>query len=37
LHAFIRALAIPQAEKERLLDLTPASYIGLAAQLAREI
>jgi adenylosuccinate lyase len=37
LHAFIRTLAIPQAEKARLLDLTPASYIGLAAQLAREI
>jgi adenylosuccinate lyase len=37
LHAFVRTLAIPQAEKARLLDMTPAGYIGLAAQLAREI
>ena len=37
LHQFIRALAIPQSEKERLLKLTPASYTGLAAQLAKRI
>jgi len=37
LHQFIRALAIPQSEKERLLKLTPASYTGLAAQLANRI
>jgi adenylosuccinate lyase len=34
---FIRALAIPEAEKRRLLELTPASYIGKAAELARRI
>ena len=37
LHQFIRALAIPQSEKERLLKLAPANYTGLAAQLARRI
>ena len=37
LHAFIRTLAIPEAEKDRLLAMTPASYIGLAAELARAI
>jgi len=37
LHAFIRALAIPEQEKERLLALTPAGYLGLAARLADRI
>ncbi|TVO62491.1 adenylosuccinate lyase [Denitromonas ohlonensis] len=37
LHAFIQTLAIPDAEKTRLLEMTPASYIGIAAQLARAI
>jgi len=37
LHAFIRALEIPEAEKERLLGLTPATYLGLAAALAGRI
>ncbi len=37
LHAFIRDLHLPESEKERLLQLTPATYTGLAAQLAREI
>ena len=37
LHAFIAQLAIPDDDKERLLALTPASYIGLAAQLAADI
>jgi adenylosuccinate lyase len=36
LHAFIRALDIPQDAKARLLALTPATYIGLAAKLARS-
>jgi adenylosuccinate lyase len=36
LHAFVRALAIPEADRERLLALTPSSYIGLAAKLARS-
>ena len=34
---FIAALDIPEAEKDRLLELTPASYIGLAVQQARDI
>ena len=37
LHHFIRGLALPAAEKERLLALTPAAYTGLAEQLARRI
>ena len=32
---FIGTLEIPDAEKERLLALTPATYIGLAAELAK--
>jgi adenylosuccinate lyase len=36
LHALIRGLDIPAAEKERLLALTPASYVGKAAELARR-
>jgi|SRR5688572_25715713 adenylosuccinate lyase len=37
LHALINALAIPDAEKKRLLALTPATYIGKAAELANRI
>ena len=37
LAAFIRALPIPAPEKKRLLALTPASYTGLAARLAKRI
>ncbi|MGO4392647.1 adenylosuccinate lyase [Variovorax sp. M-6] len=37
LHGLIRSLAIPEAEKERLLAMTPASYIGKAAELARRV
>jgi adenylosuccinate lyase len=36
MHALIRSLAIPRAEKERLLAMTPASYTGKAAELARR-
>jgi adenylosuccinate lyase len=36
LHALVRSLDIPQAEKDRLLAMTPASYIGKAAELARR-
>ncbi len=36
LHSLIRALEIPQAEKDRLLALTPATYVGKAAELARR-
>ena len=37
LHAFIRGLQIPDADKQRLLAMTPASYVGKAAELARRI
>ena len=37
LHAFIRAVAIPEQEKERLLQLTPGSYVGKAAELAKRL
>lgn len=37
LHAFIDGLAIPQPEKTRLKAMTPASYTGKAAELARQI
>ena len=36
LHGLIRSLEIPQAEKDRLLAMTPASYIGKAAELAKR-
>ena len=34
---FIKTLEIPDDEIERLLALTPESYVGLAAQQARDI
>jgi adenylosuccinate lyase len=37
LHGLIHKLAIPAEEKTRLLALTPASYIGVAARLARRV
>ncbi|HSO06707.1 MAG TPA: adenylosuccinate lyase, partial [Pelomicrobium sp.] len=37
LHAFIRELPLPEPEKRRLLALTPGSYLGRAADLARRI
>ena len=37
LQVFITGLAIPQEAKDLLLAMTPASYIGLASQLAKEI
>ena len=36
LQAFIQDLAIPAEEKQRLLALTPTSYIGMAKDLARR-
>jgi len=36
LHAFLQTLPIPEADRKRLLALTPATYIGLAAKLARQ-
>jgi adenylosuccinate lyase len=37
LHAFIGKLAIPEPDKRRLLELTPATYTGLAPALAKRI
>jgi adenylosuccinate lyase len=37
LHGFIAGLAIPPEEKQRLLELTPQTYTGLAQQLAKRI
>ncbi len=37
LHKFIAGLDIPEEERTRLLALTPDTYIGLAAELARDI
>jgi adenylosuccinate lyase len=37
LAAFIKALPIPAEAKKRLLSLTPATYTGLAAELARRV
>jgi adenylosuccinate lyase len=37
LSGFIRTLSIPDADRQRLLAMTPASYIGKAAELARKI
>ncbi|KGI78185.1 adenylosuccinate lyase [Oleiagrimonas soli] len=34
---FIGQLDLPEADKRRLLELTPAGYTGLAAELARDI
>ena len=37
LHGLIRSLEIPEVEKTRLLAMTPASYVGMAASLARRV
>jgi adenylosuccinate lyase len=37
MRAFIDSLALPDAEKRRLLALTPAGYTGLARKLAQSI
>ncbi len=37
LRDFINGLAIPQDAKDRLLQMTPASYVGLAEKLAKDI
>jgi adenylosuccinate lyase len=37
LREFIAGLDIPEAERDRLLGLTPQSYVGLAAQLASDV
>ncbi len=37
LREFIAQLDLPAEPKQRLLDMTPRSYIGLAAELARKV
>ncbi|MGZ8203463.1 MAG: adenylosuccinate lyase [Burkholderiales bacterium] len=38
LQAFVKSLSgLPESERERLLAMTPSSYIGMAAKLARRI
>jgi adenylosuccinate lyase len=37
LRTFILTLDIPEAEKQRLCELTPASYLGMAAELAGRV
>ncbi|MES2858668.1 MAG: adenylosuccinate lyase [Pseudomonadota bacterium] len=37
MRAFIASLALPDADKQRLLAMTPGSYVGLADQLARDV
>jgi len=34
---FVDGLPVPDAEKQRLKQLTPASYVGVAARLARDV
>jgi adenylosuccinate lyase len=37
LQELIAAAPVPDADRQRLAALTPAAYIGLAAELARKI
>ncbi len=37
MQGFIAALEIPEADKQRLLAMTPGSYTGMAAELARRV
>lgn len=37
LHGFIAQLPIPEDERRRLLAMTPANYVGKAAELARRV
>ena len=37
LHALIRSLEIPEADKQRLLAMTPGSYTGKAAELVKRV
>ncbi|MDP2828336.1 MAG: adenylosuccinate lyase [Sulfuricellaceae bacterium] len=37
LHAFIKTLTIPDSEKDRLLQMTPGNYIGIAVELAKRV
>ncbi len=35
MHDFIAALPLPEADRKRLLKMTPATYVGIAAKLAK--
>ncbi len=37
MRVFIETLALPESDKQRLLQMTPASYTGLAEKIARSI
>jgi adenylosuccinate lyase len=37
LRQFIAKLPLPESDRQRLLDMTPASYVGKAAELAKRI
>jgi adenylosuccinate lyase len=37
MRTFITGLDLPADAKQRLLDLTPGGYIGLATELARSV
>jgi adenylosuccinate lyase len=37
MQGFIRGLALPEADKQRLLEMTPARYTGMAESLARRL
>jgi adenylosuccinate lyase len=37
MQGFIAGLDLPEVEKERLLAMTPASYVGKAAELAKRV
>jgi len=37
MQGFITGLALPEVEKQRLLAMTPASYVGKAAELAKRV
>lgn len=37
MEAFIDSLELPEPEKKRLKEVTPANYIGKASELAKNI
>ena len=37
IQAFIGTLELPEAEKQRLMAMTPGNYIGVAESLAKRI
>jgi adenylosuccinate lyase len=37
MHSFIKSLELPEDDKRRLLDMTPADYTGIAGDLVRDV